>query len=87
MKEYIDIDSIKVDASGRVVLSDQALSEMEADAIFISAGGTDDWCSSNSMCGGGNTQCGNTYCGGSTNYTSCTNGRYCGGALNKDVCV
>lgn len=72
MSSRIDLNAITIDPSGRVVLSDAELIDLEATASnFAGGNGT------NSTCDGNNAGCHNTVdCSGSSNL-SCRNSGTC----------
>lgn len=79
-KTVLNLAGIELDATGRVILSDDDLIALEADAEIVSAGGN--W---NTWCSGGYNPCGNTLCSGSTN-GGCTNTISCSGTTNSGNC-
>lgn len=72
----VDVVALALDELGRVVLSDDRLSEIECSESMIMAG-------ANQICGGVNTpSCTNNVCTGSVN-ASCTNYGNCWTASNN----
>jgi hypothetical protein len=68
--KFYDIGSIEVDSSGRVLLNDADLEQLEADVTRISAGGVNSACINNVSCSNSsNSGCANSpwACSGSTN--------------------
>lgn len=66
----LNIHSVSVDGSGRVILSDETLRQIE-ESFIPTAAGVDN----TATCDGDNYGCTNTgNCVGATNHNSCTNG-------------
>lgn len=77
MKNGNILDGMRLDDTGRIVLSDETLAEMDLSLQVDVAGGGDNW-----FCGGTNGECNNTwFCGDSSNAT-CSNTDRCSGASN-----
>ncbi|SHH62696.1 hypothetical protein [Massilia sp. CF038] len=73
-----DVSKISLGADGTVELGDEDLITLEGSASTLIAGG-----GNNIYCGGVNSTCSNTFCGGSTNSSSCSNNWSCGGTSNN----
>ncbi len=87
-KDILDVSKLVLDESGRAILNDSQLLEIES---YYSGGqitptpNREACIKSNSYCGGSNAACANApFCGGSKN-GSCNNGASCGGSTNR-VC-
>lgn len=74
-------DKISLDEFGRVILGDEDLEAMAAEAHIVQAG------AGNTVCSGQNASCGNSWCGGTTNSGACSNSVYCGGSRNEIGCT
>ena len=72
-----DISKVSLNEHGYVELGDDELIQLESSETLATAGAGNNW-----SCGGINSLCTNTYCGGSSNTSECKNSLSCGTSRN-----